>query len=164
MRRRERDRADPVLEFSDDPPGELGADAGRANHRVTIAGRQGRDEIVGGKHSQNPQRELGSDALDGGEPTEPIAFRGLGEAVELDSIVAHLGLDEQARRSARIEGRERARRSEHQVADAVHVDDRGFRANRIHDAAQLGDHKRPSAADASRPDRARTCIGGRWWA
>src|SRR5581483_12364528 len=92
------------------------------------------------------ERDAAADALHRLEQAEPLALAGIGEAEQLEAVLAHLGLDEQRRGLADQERGQGAARARHQIADAVDVDDRPVLADRIDDPAQLGDHARTAAA------------------
>jgi hypothetical protein len=65
----------------------------------------------------------------------------------MDAVLAHLRLDQQRYRPSFGQPRQRASRTEDQVADTADVDHRRTVGQRIDAAAQLGDHE---AARASR--------------
>ena len=68
-----------------------------ARQRWPCPGRDRLGEIVGRQHAQDRQRQLGADALHGRQQAEPVALGSIGEAVEMDMILAHMGLDQEAR-------------------------------------------------------------------
>lgn len=75
------------------------------------------------------------------EQAEPVALGRIGEAVQLDGVLAHHGLDEQAGGGGgRGERAERAGGGLHQVADAVHVEHAGGVGELLDAAGEEGDH------------------------
>src|SRR5262249_39117034 len=97
--------------------------------------------------AEDRQRQLGADTLHCREQAKPLALGGIDEAVEVNMVLAHMGLDEQADGAAgRGQPVEAARRAEHLIADAADIDDGGIGALGIDDARELGDHEAPPAA------------------
>ncbi len=86
---------------------------------------------------------LRADALHRRQQAERVALGLVDEAVEVDVVLADMRLDEKPRRLA--DGRQqaqRARRAEHEIADAADIDDDAVGAAAVDDAGQLGDHRR----------------------
>src|SRR5438034_2690062 len=161
----ERQRANLVLELGDDAAGKLGADAAGPRQARLVLARHGAQQLVGVERALHRQRDAGADALDGDQQAEPVARRSVGEAVEMDVVLADMSLDQQADRlSRRRQAGQRAAGGEHQIADAADIDNRPVDAGLVDEAGELGDHARPPAA---RPGTAAACqcrAVPAWWA
>ena len=116
--------------------GKARADAARAGERGLVLGGDGAGELVGREHREDAERDPRADPLHGLQQAEPDALGGLAKAVERDALGAHLGVDVEVDRLAgRRQRGERARRADHEIADAADVDHRvvlaaGCRAGR----------------------------------
>jgi hypothetical protein len=72
---------------------------------------------------------------------KPASLGGGGEAVQPDHVLAHMGLDEEARRLAGLrQRRERARRAHHEIADPTDIEDDMILAELLDEAFQFADH------------------------
>src|SRR6266852_1233975 len=97
------------------------------------------------------RRQLRPDAVGAG------ALRLVGEAIEMDVILAHMRFDEEPQRlAARGRAAQGARRGEDEIADAVDVEHETFRPALLDDAREHGDHRAAPAAQAR-------CVAA-WWA
>ncbi len=96
------------------------------------AGLQGRED---------GERDLGADALHRLQQPEPLPLDIGEEPEQADLILAHMGLDGEvdrlARRRQRLQG---ARRTMHEIADAMDVEDDEILAIAVDHALKLADH------------------------
>src|SRR5690606_3597007 len=92
---------------------------------------------------------------------EPAALAGVEKAVEMDVVLAHMGLDQEPRGAAApgqpLEG---AARGEDQIADSADVDDGMVVADAVDGAVEQRDHGAAPAATATLRRRAVAA----WWA
>ena len=90
---------------------------------------------------------LRADALHRRQQAEPVALGLVGEAVEMDVVLAHMGLDQEPQRlAARRQPRQRARRAEDEIADAVDVEHDAVGAGLIDDRRRASRSSRAPAA------------------
>src|SRR6185312_2185909 len=81
---------------------------------------------------------------------EPAALRLVGEAVEMDVILAHMRLDEEPHRlAARRHAAQGARRGEDEIADAVDVEHQAVAAALLDEAGEHRDHRAAPADEIS---------------
>src|SRR6266852_8914363 len=156
-RRPERDAADLVLELAGDARRQLRPDAVGAGERRLVLRQDGSGERIGRQHAQDRQSDPRADALHRGQQPERAALRLVGEAIEMDVILAHMRFDEEPQRlAARGRAAQGARRREDEIADAVDVEHETFRPALLDDAREHGDHRAAPAAQAR-------CVAA-WWA
>ena len=86
-----------VLELEHEPRGELGADAGRAGHHRLVLLGDGGAQGIRRQCAENPERDLGPDALHALQQAKPFALLSVKEPVEPDRVLAHMRLDQELR-------------------------------------------------------------------
>ena len=130
-----------VLQFGDDPLGDLLPDARSARDHRLVAHRDRRRELGCLQRAEHGHGDLGADALHGLQQAEPFALDVARKSEQPDLVLAHMRLDRQrgglAGRRQRLQ---RARRAMHLISDAADVEDDVVLAVRIDDALELADH------------------------
>src|ERR1700733_6382048 len=135
-----------VLKFEHEARGELRAHARRSRHHGLVLSRDRCAQGFRRERAENPQRDLGANALHALQQAKPIALAGREEAVQSDRVFAHIGFDEQLRRLTQggncAQG---ASRGGDQIADAIDVEDQGFFLDAVDDSLEFANHAAPRA-------------------
>src|SRR5580700_3068384 len=152
--RDDREPADLVAQFVDDASGEFRPDTlGTRQHRLVLS-EDRQVQPLRRHRRQDRQGQPSADALHGCQQPKPVALGSIDKAVEMDMVLADMGLDQQARRGAGQQLAQGASRAEGKIADAADINDRAVRGDRVENAAKLGDHR----ASLHR------CTVPAWWA
>ena len=100
---------------------------------------------------QDRQREPRADALHRHQQAKPVALGRVDEAIEVDVVLADMGLDQQPRGAAgRRQPADRAGRAEGQIPHPADIDHRPVGVHRIDGPGELSDHRsRPHTRNVS---------------
>ncbi len=155
---RERDLGGGVAKLGHDALRELGADAVGAAHQRLVAGGDGAGEFVGAQDREDRERDPRAHPLDALEAAEPFALGAIGEAEQIEAVLAHMGLDQKLDRLARPRQRaQRAARALNQIADPADVDHHMVLGQKLDQPGEARDHEVASASAQRRRVAA-------WWA
>ena len=96
--------------------------------------------------TQQRERHLRANALNGLQQAEPLALLAACEAEQLDRIFAHLRFDVERRALAcHRQVRQNPRRAVHDITNAADIDDGEILANLVNDTRELSDHRMPAS-------------------
>ena len=128
-------------------------DARDVAQRGRVLGGDSRRKLIRRQQREHCQRKPRADALDGLQQAEPVALDRRLEAVEMDMVFAHMGLDDERHRFADgRQGTQGAARAIDQIADATDVDHGRVLSCVGKAAAEARDHAAlPASAEAQRP-------------
>src|SRR5579863_8424082 len=128
-----------------------GPDPGRAADLRLVLSRNRRREIFRAQSALDGKRHFGADPLHGLKQTKPFVLRLGEESIEPDRILAHLGFDCEFHGVANMKMGERAGRTLHHIANAMHIEDDEILADHIDDATELADHRARSQLSSAAP-------------
>src|SRR5690606_21099677 len=136
------------LQFRDDSLGHLLANARRARNHGYVAQCDGVSQFGRRKGRKNAKCNLRANALNiAHQQAEPFTLQRRAEPIEPNRILTHIGFDEERRcGSCTIQRSERARRTMHDIAHTIHIDDAVIVTDLIDKTLQLTNHAADSLA------------------
>src|SRR5438874_51738 len=135
-----RRRRELVAQVEHDAGGELLAYTGSASERGCIAGSDGIRELVCFQDRKKGERDLWADAVHRDDGLEEPLLLDVGEAVQRHRVLANDETCVESDLGTVLRPRDYTGRSEDEVADAVHIDDKRVGVAAGDFAADAGDH------------------------
>jgi len=150
-------RAQPVLELQHHPLRGLAADPRDRLEAREVVARDRAPELRGRRPGDDRKRHLGADPGDAEQQLEEIALVGRGKTVELEGVLANMGVN--LDRRLRPDARRHARCGGDEIADPADIDQKARGRACGNGAAQARDHGAlPGPVDLPKPALPRRVI------
>src|SRR5262249_1363650 len=138
--RRRRPRSDLLLQLEDDALRGLLADPGNRLEPGRVLEGNRAPQVGGTRPRDDRERDLRADPADGEKGLDQLALCGVGEAVQLEGVLADVRVDLERDLARAVRFSHRARGDRDQVADAIDVEDEAVGTMRDRRSTQARDH------------------------
>ena len=156
--------AELLAQLEHDSLSRLLADPGNRDEARDVLERDRAPQIGGRRAGHDRERHLRPDPGDRQQVLEELALGRLGEAVELERVLAHVRVDLDGDLLRALRAPQRALRRGHEVADAVHVEDERVAAQPCGPTRQASDHPTArSSGGASAWQIPTASASAAWW-